>query len=195
MAQRLDQLAQALFHQPTLEECNTEQLQDLTNRYPYFSAAQYLLIKKLDSSKKQNAEALHVASLHTYRPYQLQQLVTEKDNEEVTELNSEKENHSTQTNIPVSSTVNTSSSVEEDADIAEEDQLPVDEQMPIAPLVIPTPASTTHSEITFEPFHTVDYFASQGIKLSQKDIGTDSFSKQLKSFTEWLKTMKKIASE
>ena len=45
---------------------------------------------------------------------------------------------------------------------------------------------------TFEPYHTVDYFASQGIKLSQEEIPKDKFGKQLKSFTEWLKTMKRI---
>ena len=48
------------------------------------------------------------------------------------------------------------------------------------------------SEITFEPFHTVDYFASQGIKLSQEEMPKDKFGKQLKSFTEWLKTMKRL---
>ena len=46
-------------------------------------------------------------------------------------------------------------------------------------------------ELTFEPFHTVDYFASQGIKLNSDDQPRDKFGKQLKSFTEWLKTMKR----
>jgi hypothetical protein len=46
--------------------------------------------------------------------------------------------------------------------------------------------------LTFEPFHTVDYFASQGIKLSQEEVPRDRFGKQLKSFTEWLKTMKRL---
>ena len=47
----------------------------------------------------------------------------------------------------------------------------------------------------FEPMHMVDYFASQGIKLSD-DIQTgDKLGKQLKSFTEWLKTMKKVHVE
>jgi hypothetical protein len=46
--------------------------------------------------------------------------------------------------------------------------------------------------LTFEPFHTVDYFASQGIKLSQEEAPKDDFGKQLKSFTEWLKTMKRL---
>jgi hypothetical protein len=46
--------------------------------------------------------------------------------------------------------------------------------------------------LVFEPYHTVDYFASQGIKLSQEEVPKDKFGKQLKSFTEWLKSMKKL---
>ena len=46
--------------------------------------------------------------------------------------------------------------------------------------------------LSFEPYHTVDYFASQGIKLSQEDNTKDKFGKQLKSFTEWLKSMKRL---
>jgi hypothetical protein len=50
----------------------------------------------------------------------------------------------------------------------------------------------TDNGLVFEPYHTVDYFASQGIKLSQEDVSKDKFGKQLKSFTEWLKTMKRL---
>ncbi|MCC6287883.1 MAG: hypothetical protein IT249_08360 [Chitinophagaceae bacterium] len=46
--------------------------------------------------------------------------------------------------------------------------------------------------IPIDPLHTVDYFASQGIKLSNEYPGKDKLSQKLKSFTEWLKTMKKI---
>jgi hypothetical protein len=46
--------------------------------------------------------------------------------------------------------------------------------------------------IAFEPLHTVDYFASQGIKVSEEALSQDRLGTQLKSFTEWLKSMKKI---
>jgi len=46
--------------------------------------------------------------------------------------------------------------------------------------------------LSFEPYHMVDYFASQGIKAKEEPRPVDRFSQQLKSFTEWLKTMKKI---
>jgi len=49
-----------------------------------------------------------------------------------------------------------------------------------------------NADLLFEPYHTVDYFASQGIKLSQEEVPKDKFGKQLKSFTEWLKTLKRL---
>lgn len=44
----------------------------------------------------------------------------------------------------------------------------------------------------FEPLHTTDYFASVGIKLGDELKPGDRLGNQLKSFTEWLKTMKKL---
>ncbi|MBN8667942.1 MAG: hypothetical protein J0M30_10600 [Chitinophagales bacterium] len=52
------------------------------------------------------------------------------------------------------------------------------------------------TEIELAPQHTVDYFASQGIQ--DKPQGTaenDRFSHQLRSFTEWLKTLKKLTPD
>ena len=48
------------------------------------------------------------------------------------------------------------------------------------------------AELVFEPYHTVDYFASQGIKFKEEEKPTDKFGQQLKSFTDWLKSMKKL---
>jgi hypothetical protein len=50
-----------------------------------------------------------------------------------------------------------------------------------------------NAPLTFEPYHTVDYFASQGIKLSLDEKPKDRFGQQLKSFTQWLKTIKNTA--
>jgi len=46
--------------------------------------------------------------------------------------------------------------------------------------------------ISFEPLHTVDYFASQGIKISEEALENDHLGQQVKSFTAWLKSMKKL---
>ena len=65
------------------------------------------------------------------------------------------------------------------------------EEAPLFKMVIETAAAK--NDFLFEPYHTVDYFASQGIKLSKAETASkDNFGRQLKSFTEWLKTMKKL---
>jgi hypothetical protein len=60
---------------------------------------------------------------------------------------------------------------------------------------IKEPAHASTNDLVFEPYHTVDYFASQGVKLSQEETTKDKFGKQLKSFTDWLKTMKRLPSK
>jgi hypothetical protein len=55
-----------------------------------------------------------------------------------------------------------------------------------------TVSEEQNNTLAFEPYHTVDYFASQGIKFVQEEKPVDRFGKQLKSFTEWLKTMKRL---
>ena len=44
----------------------------------------------------------------------------------------------------------------------------------------------------FQSYHTIDYFASQGIKVSAQVQPQDKLGTQLRSFTEWLKTMKRL---
>lgn len=75
-----------------------------------------------------------------------------------------------------------------DAPVAEQ-LLPA--ETPLLKSIIETPAAST--DTLFEPYHTVDYFASQGIKLSRQETdGKDKLGRQLRSFTEWLKTMKRL---
>jgi hypothetical protein len=72
---------------------------------------------------------------------------------------------------------------------------PVTEAAPALHATEPDPhpeEAPPQEAITFEPYHTVDYFASQGIKLSQQEAANDALGRQLKSFTEWLKTMKRL---
>ena len=63
---------------------------------------------------------------------------------------------------------------------------------PISSPVIVNDSPDNNNDLLFEPLHTTDYFASQGIKLSEEALNSDKLGKQLKSFTEWLKTIKKV---
>lgn len=57
------------------------------------------------------------------------------------------------------------------------------------------PKADEEPVFTFEPFHTVDYFASQGIKLREDKAAEDKLGQQVKTFTQWLRSMKKIYVE
>jgi hypothetical protein len=56
-------------------------------------------------------------------------------------------------------------------------------------------AENLQDGLSFEPYHTVDYFASQGIRLKQDELNRDKLGQQLKSFTEWLRSMKKVPGQ
>jgi hypothetical protein len=64
------------------------------------------------------------------------------------------------------------------------------EEMPVTPL--PHTAALAETTPLFEPLHTIDYFASQGIRLTLDENPTDPLGRQLKSFTEWLRTMRRL---
>jgi|SRR6218665_917 len=54
------------------------------------------------------------------------------------------------------------------------------------------PIDPAKTELSFEPYYTVDYFASQGIRSKDEEKPRDRLSVQLKSFTEWLKALKTV---
>jgi hypothetical protein len=67
-----------------------------------------------------------------------------------------------------------------------------DEPPPFVPEEPGQPVSTPETTPLFEPLHTIDYFASQGIRLTLDENPTDPLGRQLKSFTEWLRTMRRL---
>lgn len=52
-----------------------------------------------------------------------------------------------------------------------------------------------NESLTFEPYHTVDYFASQGISIKEDAPSANVLDTQLKSFTEWLRVFKKTPTQ
>ena len=67
-------------------------------------------------------------------------------------------------------------------------------QRPAFVASLPSGSKAIQQEVplAFEPYHTIDYFASQGIQFKPEDIPSDKFGQQLKSFTEWIKAMKRL---
>ena len=56
-------------------------------------------------------------------------------------------------------------------------------------------ADADNTEIPLDPYYTIDYFASQGIKLDFEVNPQDQLGLKLKKFTHWLRHMKKLGPE
>lgn len=110
------------------------------------------------------------------------------------EEHSEKENNISE--ITEENTEQPAEETEENLYDHEEDEIDAtDEQAQETPFSIQLPdlnAKPVEGEISFQPYHTIDYFASQGIKFVSEEKPVDRFGQQLKSFTEWLKAMKRL---
>ena len=213
MDERFNTLAQQLFQRP-LEDCSIEDLERFTRQYPYYVPAHLLLLKRLqpgtEAYDRQYRKAifyyhtpLHFDSLLNPQPFDMDFEVAVAEPEIADPVQPE----STYTPDPVEPepvfAPEPEPVVEETVEPVAEAS-PVDEPAPPHPVEEPfREAPPTFQaekepvqEFTFEPYHTVDYFASQGIKLSQEEAPKDQLGKQMKSFTEWLKTMKRLpASE
>ena len=177
-------------------------LEQVTKDHPYFSAAQFYLLKKTEpSSEKYNKQAAKTAIFFNNPHWLNFQLLQTQDNyeeikiiplpeisfEETTNINvEEKADIATEPLVELEHNENAFTKDEEDNVIMEKEIEPMKLELKMPP------ENSKNDNLLFEPVHLVDYFASQGIKLSDEVQQGDKLGKQLKSFTEWLKTMKKI---
>jgi hypothetical protein len=195
-----------LFFKKSLHECSRDELKQLVQHYPYFAPAQLLWAKKLqEDNSSLYAEQVQRTSLYFQNRMWLNHLLekTPGINETVIPAAAEE--------IPTLQTDETN-----DADRAKEEEVAAspglvstvfDKEESIAGSTTedvmvrtdqPAESTITQSPVedapgpVFEPYHAVDYFASQGIRYKEEDKPKDKFSQQLKSFTEWLKTMKRV---
>jgi hypothetical protein len=200
MSKRIHALAQHFFGKDSLDDVGLGEIRNLVQRHPYISAAQFLLMEKLRSEDNGAFQAqVQRSILYYHDPVSFQLLLEpERFYTEMPEILVPAE--------PISLPNEEEEPVEPGKSIQPENEFrdkPLPEiegetlsEVPLPSVKLPDLNAPASSDLTFEPFHTVDYFASQGIKLSQEDLTKDKFGKQLKSFTEWLKDMKRIkASE
>jgi len=179
------QLAEAICNNKSLAECSVEEMEAIIKQYPYFASVHLLLAAKNKLENKTNAAQLATASLYFNNPLWLHYFVNKKDVQ------------------PIAITA--------PAPVFEE---PVNDELVVANprhepakpetkkdevvMQVSVVAATTEKEkanlppLVFDPYHTVDYFASQGIKTILEEKPKDRFGQQLKSFTEWLKTIRQL---
>lgn len=216
MNQEGQHMIQQLAVKLSLHDKSPEALETVIERYPYFGFAHLLLAARLKKDKNEGAlKQLQKTALHFSNPFWLQYLITENETavrETLTDEPVAKEEQQIATPFVEAIGVNekadgtgTPRTVQEENNETDEDELPLDEDEDDGPVNVnlsklikqhlsefKKPIETSADTISKpNPFHTIDYFASQGIKFIAGQQ-TDMLGNKVKSFTEWLKQMKRI---
>lgn len=192
-----ENILQTLFNTSHLNDISAEQLKQLAGNYPYYSAAHFLLAKKLLNTKQPDFKpALQKAAFHFLNQLWLHFVLNNKEetNEAINPINETKESIVVEETIAPQTDEIFNEPEAPIEDFAEEriinDKLSSMLQQHAADFEKPAEAAVgIPVEVT--PYHRVDYFDSQGIKL-EEEKANDKLGTQLKRFTDWLKQMKRI---
>jgi hypothetical protein len=203
-----------------VNDFSAEQLREIIGRYPYFSVARFWLTKKLkEENRSDYLKELQQTALYFHNPLWLHyQLLTDhslaQKNEaelrtsivspfliEIESISEKETDNDDQDDEPE----NEEPSLVEDIKHVLEDNLDKEDldQLPsfkISEILKGQAAEfkkavDADAKLPFgtEPYHTIDYFASQGIKLDNQTL--DQLGIKVRRFTDWLKQMKKIAPQ
>jgi len=191
----------------TLNNKSKEELESVIGQYPYFGFAHLILAKKLQEEKEPKAaKQLQKTAIYFYNPFWLNYLL--QQSEIVYPAVVAPEIMAVEEIKPVTADKQTAIAISNEA--IDEDDLPADDEAKediSNPVVQSRMARLMEQHLSDfkkpvekqeeiiakpNPFHTVDYFASQGIKLLAGMQGADALGNKVKSFTEWLKQMKRI---
>jgi hypothetical protein len=212
MTKETDYLIQSMFEGESLEDITLDELRVFTERYPYSSIVHFLYTCKLKSIYHIDfPEAVTKTAIFFNDPYWLNfQLSEDTERGNIKKsgyeynLQERKEEAKPQLsgNVELESTWQDEDGYEYAEEKAEEIAAQLgEEQSNNEPFNFPQfkPSETVQADsldqlIPIEPYHTVDYFASQGIKLSHS-FEKDELGTKVKSFTDWLRTMKKLQPE
>ena len=201
MNAQINLLVKSLLKKDSIEHCSVQELQQYADRHPYFGAAQLLLTKKLQTENpEQYDEQLQKTFLFFHNPLWVEHLLNDTGNAAITATEKKQELPEITGEIflpSVSATENKEYEQLIQPSGLEAELIETSLQQPNEPVLkIPglkmEAIDPEKAELVFEPFHTVDYFASQGIKFKEEEKPKDKFSQQLKSFTDWLKIMKRL---
>ncbi|MEN9371624.1 MAG: hypothetical protein RLZZ390_811 [Bacteroidota bacterium] len=203
MTKETDYLIQSLFEKESLEEMTLDEFSRLADQYPYSSIVQFLYSCKLKSVYHLDfpEQVTHTALFFSSPQWLHYQLSDESEKGNFRQSQYDRNYNNITEDQPIELPETTfdeddenlwdNSLEDENALIAvEESTEPVHEEQitNTIPLVV---EEVVEPSIPIEPYHTVDYFASQGIK-TRLDDPQDDLGKKVRTFTAWLKTMKRL---
>lgn len=210
---------ESLFKKTATDPGNRQMLQQIVEEHPYFTAAQFFLLtqteKQADDYKEQAARTALLFNNPLWLQWQLKygdhpvSSLPRETAPAVEIFQPAPEPETIQEPVPVPEAIVETSMPEEDATTQPEEENTGATEIDNSPAIEPEEKVVLNEreeqiiaeardqqgsveEPLFEPMHLVDYFASQGIRLSEESQNSDKLGKQLRSFTEWLKTMKKV---
>jgi len=207
----------------TLTNSNAEFIKQLAVDHPYFSPAQFYLLEQTDINTEAYTQQAAKTSALFNNPYWLNfQILRMQQAVETTETITPFNAEAIQQPVELTNTITTPVEIAEEIKFLKKEELqqPIElattittikeedspafenksmQESAIKPLEEKISgiqyATNVDEKLLFEPLFARDYFASQGIKISEEILTNDKLGKQLKSFTDWLKTMKKIAPD
>jgi hypothetical protein len=208
----------ALHHftgQSHLSDLSVEAWQELVNTYPYFVPAQFFLASRLKQQSQTAATPQIVKTgLYFTNPYWLQFQLHAKPPEEdkgetkyqatgnVRPLHVPAITPAADIPVPVESVPEPEESLtdtdqpEEPMTVAEEEIMEnklsgiLSEQLADFKKPVEADDKLDIEAVQEKRLHTIDYFASQGIKIDLSRIPKDKLTTNLLKFTDWLKQMK-----
>jgi hypothetical protein len=209
-----DYIIQSLFERESMDEMTLDELRGLNEQYPYSSVIQFLYTSKLKAIYHLDfPEAVTKTAIFFSDPFWLDYQL----NDENERGNFKRSGY--EFNVEESKENRAPSPQDQpihDEPIFDEEGYELTDEIPSPPLQdlvepepeaiqenvisqdeatsLKTPDSIPPSlsfDIPIEPYHTVDYFASQGIKLNVIEEKSD-LGEKVKSFTAWLKTLKRL---
>lgn len=206
MTKETDYLIQSLFEKESLEEITLDEFRRIADQYPYSSIVQFLYSCKLKSVYHLDfpEQVTHTALFFTspqWLHYQLSD-ESEKGSFRLNQYDLSYNNISEDQPQEQSASGITESYEDDEMDLSNdlpEENVLETETLSLSSIDLPIVEKeiekqievVTAQPIPIEPYHTVDYFASQGIK-NRLDDTQDELGKKVKTFTAWLKTMKRL---
>ena len=168
-----------------INHCSLAELKQLAEQHPYAGSLQLLYAQKLKEQNSNDfAAQWQKTLLYFNNPVLLQHAVADTGFVPKTKTENTKPSFATSITEP---------KITASVGLPEELLIDGDEQHPSPiPALHIEPIDPKTAALSYTPYHTVDYFASLGIKLSEDVRATDRFGNQLKSFTSWLKEMRRL---
>jgi hypothetical protein len=200
-------LFKTLFNKNETDSDANSFLKNSIDEFPYFGLAHFYALKQTAAQEGNYAETAAKTNLFFNNPYFLQAQILDNKKHTVIEKELAPQPIIANVEIPSKSIDEINIELVKEEKIAEGEEMPLSDSSAIDQKVevnnttqtedkkITVENTTPKEALLFEPLHASDYFASQGIKLSENALGNDKLGLQLKSFTSWLKTMKKVHPE